>query len=144
MESCLEKLLVNFVRKDLFSLKSEVIHPKHCYRTFIPLLTFQWLISGLDFNVISYVLDPERTEEENEEIERKRQLRAKKRKQQMQRQIEETKVCCDRFVYLDCNVSNIMKVTVKAYFSLAFFTIYTFPRKFEPRPKMWALVFDLI
>ena len=36
--------------------------------------------------------DPERTEEENEEFERKRKLRAKKRKQQMVQQIEDTKV----------------------------------------------------
>lgn len=34
---------------------------------------------------------PEKTEEENEEFERKRKLRAKKRKQQMEKQVEETK-----------------------------------------------------
>lgn len=94
------------------------------------------MISGLDFNAIPSVLDPERTEEENEEIERKRQLRAKKRKQQMQRQIEETKVCCDRFVYLACNPSSLMKVTLKVYFSLSFFTIDPFTGKFEPGQKI--------
>ena len=39
-----------------------------------------------------FISDPERTEEENEEFERKRKLRATKRKQQMVQQIEDTKV----------------------------------------------------